>query len=407
MSDLPLPKNLADSIADSQDPQRRAWLDRLPGMVGGLARSWGLELGAPFQPGGQCSWVAPARTVDGARLVLKVEWLHPGAEREADALRFWDGNGAVRLLADEILDDTVALLLERCEPGTLLSERAEPEQDDVVCALLPRLWREPPAGHEFPSLQAMCAAWADEAEQASAGQAGSTAHTGLDRGLVRAGLELFRTLPASADRHVLLATDLHAENILAAGREPWLAIDPKPHVGDPAYDPLQHMLNCDRLFSDPAGLARRLADLLELERDRLLLWLFARIVQESPGSPGPGRGGHPPGLGAVLLRLPTVSCYSRQSGWNGTGQRGTPAHSTRSVQPASSVARRFVATSCSSAIADSTSASRAVRRSASGLLVRCGRRCGTACTSSAVSPSENPSRCAALMARSRISASGG
>ena len=82
MSDLALPKNLADSIADSQDPQRRAWLDRLPGMVRRLARNWRLELGAPFQPGGQCSWVAPARTADGARLVLKVGWLHPGAKRQ-------------------------------------------------------------------------------------------------------------------------------------------------------------------------------------------------------------------------------------------------------------------------------------------------------------------------------------
>jgi len=282
VNDLPLPVNLADSIAADQDPQRRAWLDRLPGIVRSLARSWELDLGAPFQPGGQCSWVAPARTADGARLVLKVEWLHPEAEREAAGLRFWDGNGAVRLHADEILEDTVALLLERCEPGTLLSGLAEREQDEVVCALLPRLWRQPPAG-EFPSLQEMCAAWADEAEEASARPAVGPARAGLDQGLLRAGLELFRTLPASADRQVLLATDLHAENILAARREPWLVIDPKPHVGDPAYDPLQHMLNCGRLLTDPVGLAWRLADLLELERDRLLLWLFARVVQESPG----------------------------------------------------------------------------------------------------------------------------
>lgn len=297
MSSLPLPQNLADSIASSEDPLRRAWLDRLPGIVRGLARDWGLELDVPFQPGGQCSWVAPARTADGVERVLKVGWLHPGAEREAEALRFWNGNGAVRLHADETLGDTVALLLERCEPGTLLSELAEPEQDEVVCGLLPRLWREPPAGHEFPSLQAMCAAWADEADEALKRPGACTT---VDRGLVRAGLELFRMLPATADRHVLLATDLHAENILAARRKPWLVIDPKPHVGDPTCDPLQHMLNCDRLFTDPAGLARRLADLLELQRDRLLLWLFARIVQELPGWPQ---------LGEVAMRLaPELPC---------------------------------------------------------------------------------------------------
>jgi streptomycin 6-kinase len=79
---------------------------------------------------------------------------------------------------------------------------------------------------------------------------------------------------------------LHAGNVLAAQREPWLALDPKPYVGDPTYDALQHMFNCpDRLRDDPVSLVSRMAELLELDRDRLLLWLFARCVQESPDYP--------------------------------------------------------------------------------------------------------------------------
>ena len=71
-------------------------------------------------------------------------------------------------------------------------------------------------------------------------------------------------------------------NVLAAEREPWRVIDPKPYVGDPTYDALQHMLNCDgRLHADPHGLVRRMADLLGLKAERLTLWLFARCVQES------------------------------------------------------------------------------------------------------------------------------
>ena len=67
----------------------------------------------------------------------------------------------------------------------------------------------------------------------------------------------------------------------AASREPWLLIDPKPYIGDPTYDCLQHMLNCpDRLQDDPVSFARRMAEL-----DRLLLWLFARCVQESRNCP--------------------------------------------------------------------------------------------------------------------------
>jgi streptomycin 6-kinase len=92
-------------------------------------------------------------------------------------------------------------------------------------------------------------------------------------------------LPDTADRQVLLCTDLHAGNILAAQREPWLVIDPKPYLGDPAFDPLQHLLNCERLTSDPVGLAHRMADLLELGPDRLVAWLFARCVLESLDQP--------------------------------------------------------------------------------------------------------------------------
>ena len=127
----------------------------------------------------------------------------------------------------------------------------------------------------------MCELWADEFEDQAGDRRGA-----LDPGLAREGIALLRQLPANAERDVLLCTDLHAGNVLAAEREPWLVIDPKPYVGDPTYDAVQHMLNCDaRLHVDPRALARRMADLLGLDPERLGLWLFARCVQESPGWP--------------------------------------------------------------------------------------------------------------------------
>jgi streptomycin 6-kinase len=200
---------------------------------------------------------------------------------EADGLREWDGDGTVRLHAVQEFDDTIALLLERCVPGTTLASRPEAEQDRVITGLLDRLWREPAPGHRFRSLQLMCDEWAEKFEQKP-----SSARASLDPGLAREGIALLRALPATAEREVLLATDLHAGNVLAAEREPWLVIDPKPYVGDPTYDPLQHLLNCDeRLRADPRQLALRVADLLGLDPDRLLLWLFARCIQESPDWP--------------------------------------------------------------------------------------------------------------------------
>ena len=163
-----------------------------------------------------------------------------------------------------------------------MADQPEPEQDLVIAGLLRRLWRAPTRKYPFRSLQEMCDAWVDEFERKMAG--GPVA---LDPGLAREGATLFRTLPGTSTRDVLLCTDLHAENVLAAEREPWLVIDPKPYVGDPTYDALQHMLNCDRrLQADPRALAARIAELLELDVDRLRLWLFALCVVESVDWPG-------------------------------------------------------------------------------------------------------------------------
>jgi streptomycin 6-kinase len=102
-----------------------------------------------------------------------------------------------------------------------------------------------------------------------------------DPGLVEQGLRLFEELSRESSHDVLLATDLHAGNVLRAQRKPWLVIDPKPFVGDRAYDATQHLLNCPtRLRADPLGTIRRLADLLEIDDTRIRLWMLARTVAE-------------------------------------------------------------------------------------------------------------------------------
>ncbi|MGH3421746.1 MAG: aminoglycoside phosphotransferase family protein, partial [Streptosporangiaceae bacterium] len=284
MAVFPVPKYLAETAR--RDHGVAEWIPELPGLVADLAGRWSLDVGVPFQPGGQCSWTAPVTGSGVADLVLKVAFRFPGGEErdEAAGLRVWDGNGTVRLPAACQTESAYALLIERCLPGTPLGQvLSEPEQDLVVAGLLGRLWAQPPGAYPFRPLAQMCAAWAEEFEQ---DYAAAPAAERIDPGLARAGITLFRDLPQTADRQVLLCTDLHGDNILAAQREPWLVIDPKPYVGDPAYDLLQHMLNCeDRLAADPAGLADRMAGLAGIDAHRARQWLFARSVQESIGSP--------------------------------------------------------------------------------------------------------------------------
>jgi streptomycin 6-kinase len=267
---LIVPKRLAATCRGT--PERCTWLELLPQTIRELQDRWSLSLGAPFDGSEvSCAWVAPAVRGDGTRAVLKLGMPHMEAAHELQALRFWDGEPTVRLLEADA--DLNAMLLEYCEPGTVLRELPEPEQDVVIAALLRRLWRRPVAPHPFRPLSAMIAHWADETIAA--------APRWRDAGLVQEGLRLFDELPRPSSDDVLLATDLHAGNVLRAQREPWLVIDPKPFVGDRAYDATQHLFNCKgRMLTAPDATIRRFADLLDVDDERVRLWMFARSAAD-------------------------------------------------------------------------------------------------------------------------------
>ena len=266
-----IPKRLLESCRAS--PERMAWLEWLPAVLQDLAERWSLALEEPFDgPEVSASWVAPARRADWTPAVLKVGIPHMEAEQEIDGLRFWDGDPTVRLL--EADNDLGAMLLERCEPGTTLRSLPESEQDVVIAGLLRRVWRVPTRPHPFRPLSDMVGYWVEETRSNEARWPDPT--------LVRDGLRLFEDLARDPDvGQVLLATDLHAGNVLRARREVWLIIDPKPFVDDPAYDATQHLLNClPRLRAAPTATIARFAGLLEVDPERVRLWLIARAAAE-------------------------------------------------------------------------------------------------------------------------------
>jgi streptomycin 6-kinase len=247
-------------------------LDLLPNTIRELERRWALHLGPPFDGDDvSCAWVAPATLFNGTRAILKVPVPHMEAAHEVDGLRFWNGDPTVRLL--DFDNSLGAMLLECCEPGASLRTLAEPEQDVVIAGLLRRMWRRPDWPHPFRPLSALTAHWSSETLAAR--------DHWPDPALVREGLRLMKELPQTAAAEVLLATDLHAGNVLRAAREPWLAIDPKPFLGDPAYDATQHLFNCtERLHAHPFATIGRFADLLSVDPERVRLWTLARAAAE-------------------------------------------------------------------------------------------------------------------------------
>ena len=247
-----------------------AWLESLPRLVGRCAERWSLELGDPF-PDSRVALVVPATTPDGNDAVLKIQYVDRETAHEAAALARWNGDGAVRLLDH---DPTMhALLLERCTPGTHLADRDPDEALDVLIALLPRLWKQ--AGDPFTTLVTEARHWSRQLpgrwERAS---------RPFERELLDTALAFMHDLGESQREQVLLHQDLHADNVLAAQREPWLAIDPKPLVGEREFA-VAPIVRGEELGHSRALVVHRLDRLsseLGLDRERARGWTIAQTL---------------------------------------------------------------------------------------------------------------------------------
>jgi streptomycin 6-kinase len=247
------------------------WRLRLPDLDATLdrcAREWGLRLGPPF-PGLSDNYAAPVRLADGGAAVLKIcPADEPELATEIAALRLYDGWGAVRLLAAE--QAAGALLLERAVPGTALPDG--PGAEAVVARVMARLHRPPAAPHPFPTV-------ADWGRRAFAGHRARYGGPGPMPPRLFAQAEA--TLAERPAEPRLLHGDLHHANVLAAKREPWLAIDPKGVVGEPAFDTYAFLHNPVGVAIGPEAQRRRadaLADALGLAPAHVRRWAAAGIV---------------------------------------------------------------------------------------------------------------------------------
>jgi streptomycin 6-kinase len=254
------------------------WLDRLPALIEEYERRWSITVGPPLD-GLSYNYVAPAVGGDGRALIFKLGVPHPELLNEMEALRIYGGRGCVQLLAADREDG--ALLLERLEPGTPL--RAYTDDDErataIAAGVMRRLWRPVPSEHSFPSV----ARWAAGLGRLRRRFDGATGP--LPSALVERAEDLFRALIASMAEPVLLHGDLHHENILAAEREPWLSIDPKGVVGEPAYEtgallrnPFPEILTMPQRGKRLARRVDQLAEELGFERARILGWALAQAV---------------------------------------------------------------------------------------------------------------------------------
>ncbi|MFJ6165559.1 aminoglycoside phosphotransferase family protein [Micromonospora orduensis] len=264
---MDLPKGL-DRVRGA--PAGRDWLAVLPSWLAECTERWSLRLGPPFAQA-YASLALPAELPDGTEAVLKLQYPDDDSRYEADALALWDGDGAIRLLARD--RERRALLVERCRPGTALHELPMDRALDAVTGLLPRLWR--PAGAPFTRLAEETVGWIDRMPRTW-----ERAGRPYERRLLDAALDLLTGLASSQGDQVLVNQDLHAGNVLAADREPWLAIDPKPLTGEREFSVVP-LVRGPELGHSPAAVRHRLDRLsadLGLDRERVRGWTIGQTL---------------------------------------------------------------------------------------------------------------------------------
>ncbi len=258
----------------ARGPDWAAWVDRLPGLVGELLEEWQLAVDG-WLLHGYCSVVVPVRTAEGGAAVVKVGFPDDESEHEALGLDTWGGDGAVRLWRAD--PRRRALMLERLDAHTTLRSVPVGEACEVVAALYSRL--HVPAPRRLRPLTAYVEPWA-------ADLAALPRSAPIPRRLVEQATSLARDLvvdPASVG--TLVHTDLHDGNVLAAAREPWLAIDPKPVSGDPHYEPAPMLWNRWEEVVASGDVRREvrrrfhaLVDAAALDEDRARDWTVVRMV---------------------------------------------------------------------------------------------------------------------------------
>lgn len=270
---FPVPARLVSLLSDAVGEEAAgAWLERLPREIRDACAHWSLEPEDPFDDLSY-AWVAPVRRPDGSRAVLKVAWPDPETAVGIAALEAFAGSGSVSLHAAE--PDRHWMLLEHLRPGRSIAELDEGASAGAFAHVTRALHRPVPSGPRLPSV----ADWWRRGRVllGTKREAGSGS---LPAPLLVRAEALFAELDGSAPTPpVLLHGDLHHRNILSAERDPWLAIDPKGVIGEPAFEvgawlrnPVPELFETDDLSALLGARLDRISAETGLDRSRIRDW---------------------------------------------------------------------------------------------------------------------------------------
>ncbi|MGP3636730.1 aminoglycoside phosphotransferase family protein [Streptomyces sp. 24-1644] len=286
------PQRLVRALGEMYgDAAAAEWLGRLPALtdeaLSGSTQDLSVE--RVVAPGGRSSLALLVRRSDGTPGVLKIAPPEAAPGCEQAALAHWNGWGAVQLLEPAGALPGDALLLERLHHEVSLRSLPEAKALLEAAGTVRRLWVEPPAGHSFETVA--------ERTGRQAGPMRVVAEAGPELApLVSAALAARAELVAHSPELLLLHGNFRQSKVLSGERSPWLTVGPEPLVGERAYDLARLVRDrVEDLIASPGGAAtarrriKKLADSLDVDRERLHGWTLFRAVESGTRALTAGR----------------------------------------------------------------------------------------------------------------------
>ncbi|CAL9532650.1 aminoglycoside phosphotransferase family protein [Streptomyces sp. enrichment culture] len=268
---IDIPAELAEAQEMYNGAAGKAFIAALPDLAADFLDRWGLRLDGPSM-NGVSALVLPVVRADGVRAVLKLQLLDEESEGEPVALRAWDGDGAVRLLDHDPATGT--MLLERLDENRMLAHLADTREAVLVIARLLAHLTSFPAPPGLRRLGDITARMLERTPRALDRIPDPEAR----RIVADCAAAVREVADEPGDR--LLHWDLHDENVLAAERADWLAIDPKPLAGDPGFE-LWPALDNRYEAAEVRWRFDAMTDVLGLDRDRARAWTYGRLLQNA------------------------------------------------------------------------------------------------------------------------------
>ncbi|WP_435846962.1 aminoglycoside phosphotransferase family protein [Streptomyces eurythermus] len=268
---IDIPAELAETQEMYNGAAGKAFIAALPDLAADFLDRWGLRLDGPSM-NGVSALVLPVVRADGVRAVLKLQLLDEESEGEPVALRAWDGDGAVRLLDHDPATGT--MLLERLDENRMLAHLADTREAVLVIARLLAHLTSFPAPPGLRRLGDITARMLERTPRALDRIPDPEAR----RIVADCAAAVREVADEPGDR--LLHWDLHDENVLAAERADWLAIDPKPLAGDPGFE-LWPALDNRYEAAEVRWRFDAMTDVLGLDRARARAWTYGRLLQNA------------------------------------------------------------------------------------------------------------------------------